>query len=85
MADGCSSSGRAVWWAQAMRGDTLDVPYRFDRFQRQLLYHDLRFEGGPGPGERFPEFGLPTTDGRRIDLAAATSQRPMLMIFASFT
>lgn len=63
----------------------MDIPYRFERFQRQLLYHDLRFEGGPRTGERFPAFDLPTTDGQQITLADATSQRPMLMIFASFT
>jgi hypothetical protein len=37
---------------------TAQVPYRFERFTRQLLFHDLRFEGGPGPGERFPDFDL---------------------------
>lgn len=61
------------------------VPYRFDRFQRQLLYHDMGFEGGPGPGEPFPRFDLAAIDGGRVTLDEAIAQRPMLMVFASFT
>lgn len=61
------------------------IPYRFDRFQRQMLYHDIGFEGGPTPGERFPDFDLPTVDGTRIVRDDAIAQRPMLMIFSSFT
>jgi hypothetical protein len=64
---------------------TAQVPYRFERFTRRLLFHDLRFEGGPGPGERFPDFDLATVDGERVTLEGATAERPMLMVFSSFT
>jgi hypothetical protein len=72
---------------EASRGGVwvAEIPYRFDRFQRQLLYHDLRFEGGPEPGERFHDFELPTIDGRRLTRDGSASRRPMLVIFSSFT
>jgi hypothetical protein len=63
----------------------MSVPYRYDRFQRQLLYHDVRFEGGPAPGELFPDFDLPTVGGGRLDRAEATRGRPMLIVSSSFT
>lgn len=58
--------------------------YRFPRFRRQLLAHDLAWEGGPPPGEPFPDFNLTTLDGgtlRRDDLLG----EPFLMVFASYT
>jgi hypothetical protein len=36
--------------------------YRFERFQRQLLAEDFAFQGGPRPGEPFPDFELTTVD-----------------------
>lgn len=62
-----------------------EIPYRFERFQRQLLYHDLSFEGGVQPGDLFPDFELSTLDGRRVTRDELTAQRPMLMVFSSFT
>lgn len=62
-----------------------DIPYRFERFQRQLLYHDMRFEGGPAPGEPFPHFELPTIDGRLVTRDGLVADRPMLMEFSSYT
>lgn len=62
-----------------------DVPYRFERFQRQLLGHDLSFEAGAEPGEVFPDFQLLTVDGPRVKRDELTAQRPMLMVFSSFT
>lgn len=62
-----------------------DVAYRYEHFQRKLLLHDFRFERGPGPGEPFPDFDLPTLDGGRLTRADATAGQPLLMIFASFT
>lgn len=62
-----------------------DIPYRFERFQRQLLLHDLSFEGGVQPGEAFPDFELLTLDVRRVTRDELIAQRPMLMVFSSFT
>lgn len=62
-----------------------EIPYRFERFQRQLLLHDLRFEGGPGPGEPFPDFELTTIDGKQVTRDGLTRQRPVLMVLSSFT
>lgn len=60
--------------------------YRFAHFRRQLLYHDMAFEGGPRPGEAFPDFALPTTDGGHVRKAdGLQSRRPLLMYFASIT
>ncbi|MBW3662774.1 MAG: hypothetical protein KY469_06715 [Actinobacteria bacterium] len=61
------------------------IPYRFDGFQRELLYHDLRFEGGPAPGEPFPTFDLPAIDGGRLTRDEAVADRPMFMVLASYT
>jgi hypothetical protein len=60
------------------------MDYRFEHFRRDLLTEDLAFRGGPEPGERVPDFELPTTAGdtiRRADLEG----RPTLITFASIT
>jgi hypothetical protein len=59
--------------------------YRYDRFFRELLAHDMAFEGGPQPGEAFPDFELPTVDEDRVRKADFVGERPLLMIFSSFT
>lgn len=59
--------------------------YRFPRFHRELLYHDLAFEGGRAPGEPFPDFDLPTVDGGSIAKRDVLGTRPTLVVFASFT
>lgn len=59
--------------------------YRFERFERELVMEDMGFQGGPGPGEPFPEFELPTVGGGEIRKADYVDRRPMLMIFSSFT
>jgi hypothetical protein len=61
------------------------TPYRFGRFQREMLAEDSSFRGGPAPGEPFPEFDLATIRGDRVTRDGLTSQRPMLMVFSSFT
>lgn len=59
--------------------------YRYDRFYRELLAHDMAFEGGPRPGEPFPDFALPTVDGGQVRKADFVGILPMLMVFSSFT
>lgn len=58
--------------------------YRYDHFHRKLLLEDMRFLGGPGPGEAIPDFELHTTAGgvlRRSDLLGV----PVLISFGSIT
>lgn len=61
------------------------VPYRYPAFRRELLYHDVSFEKGPAPGQPFPDFDLPTTDGGRITRRDTIGGRPLLMVFSSYT
>lgn len=61
------------------------VPYRYDQFQRELILHDMKFEGGPEPGDPFPDFDLPTTTGNRAARDGLVADRPMLLVFSSFT
>lgn len=61
------------------------MTYRYPHFQRRLLYHDLKFEGGPAPGEEMPDFELPTTDGGSVRKSDFVGQRPLFLTFASFT
>jgi hypothetical protein len=60
------------------------MEYRYEHFQRQLLFEDMGFSGGPKPGERFPDFDLPTTDGGPVRLNDYLG-RPFLVTFASVT
>ena len=60
------------------------MAYRFPHFRRELLYHDFSWEAGPRPGQRFPDFELPTVDGERTGLADLAG-RPFLLYFGSIT
>src|ERR671935_497191 len=60
------------------------MEYRYPHFQRELLFEDMNWRGGPKPGERMPDFDLATADGGRIrkgDLAG----KPWLLSFGSVT
>lgn len=59
--------------------------YAYDRFHRALLAQDMAFEGGPSPGQEFPDFNLPTVERGQIRKSDFVGSRPMLMVFASFT
>lgn len=59
--------------------------YRYDHFHPKLLLEDAAFSGGPKPGERFPNFDLPATDGRRYTLKDLVAEKPLLLTFASVT
>lgn len=59
--------------------------YRYERFHRELLAHDMAFEAGPAPGEPFPDFTLPTAGGGQVRKTDFVGNRPMLMVFSSFT
>ena len=60
------------------------MSYAYDRFRREMIWQDTSFRGGPGPGEPFPDFDLPTAGGgriRRADLAG----RPFVVTLASYS
>lgn len=58
--------------------------YRYDHFERANFSEDVRFTGGPGIRDRFPDFDLPTAFGGRLT-RADLSGRPYVMILGSFT
>lgn len=59
--------------------------YRYPHFKRELLMEDSAFAGGPSPGEPMPDFDLPTTDGGRVSKDDFVGERPLLLIFSSYT
>lgn len=51
-----------------------------------VLHEDLSFgEDAPRPGDRLPEFDLPTDDGGRVRLDDFFGHRPVLLITSSYT
>ncbi|HWK11717.1 MAG TPA: deiodinase-like protein [Vicinamibacterales bacterium] len=60
------------------------MEYRYPHFRRELMVEDMRFAGGPRPGERFPAFDLPTTDGKRVR-SSDYQGRPLLITLGSST
>lgn len=61
------------------------MSYRYEHFTRKLLAADMKFLGGPEPGQPMPDFDLPTTDGDRVRRSDFVGSRPLLVAFASFT
>ncbi|MDQ4105629.1 MAG: hypothetical protein M3157_00430 [Actinomycetota bacterium] len=61
------------------------MEYRYPHFKRQLLAEDLAFEQGPSPGEPMPDFELSTTDGGRVSKSDFVGERPLLLVFSSYT
>ncbi|MEC5325316.1 hypothetical protein [Aurantimonas sp. A3-2-R12] len=59
--------------------------YAYEHVSSEILSEDMQFgEGAPKPGERLPEFDLPTAGGGQLktsDLAG----RPILLVTGSFT
>ena len=61
------------------------VDYRYQHFTTKLLIHDGSFhKGAKRPGERLPEFDLPTTDRERI-ATQDFGDRPLLLVTGSIT
>jgi hypothetical protein len=61
--------------------------YRFDRPTLGTILADLRIPAEhPGPGDRVPQFDLPTTDGLRFTSADISAhRRPLVLVFGSLT
>lgn len=62
-----------------------DEPYNYDTFHRSMVREDLRFPGGPGPGEIAPDIDLPTIGGGRFHLYEHRGRRPVLLTSGSIT
>ena len=67
---------------------SLDVgrPYRYDHLQLRLVLRDLYFSrDDPGPGDRVPDFDLPTLGGGRFRSTDLAETGPAVLIFGSYT
>lgn len=50
----------------------------------KLMMSDMAFgDAAPSPGQRIPRFGLPLSDGGRVDTTDFTGRKPMLLITGS--
>jgi len=60
--------------------------YRFEHLALPIVLRDLYFStSDPGPGDRVPEFDLPTVDGGRFRSTDLAETGPALLIFGSST
>jgi len=69
-------------------GDSLDVGrrYRFQHLALPLVLRDMYFsKEDPGPGDRVPDFDLPTLRGDRFRSTDLGETGPALLIFGSYT
>lgn len=59
--------------------------YNYPAFERRRLAADLRFGGGPRPGDPAPPIDLPTLTGEGFRLADCRGLRPVLVELGSIT
>ena len=60
--------------------------YRYDHLQLRLVLRDLYFSrDDPGPGDRVPDFDLPTLGGGRFRSTDLGETGPALLVFGSYT
>lgn len=60
--------------------------YRFTRLALPLVMKDMYYTArDPAPGDRMPDFDLPTVDGGRVRSADLASTGPLLLVFGSST
>lgn len=60
--------------------------YLYDHVTSKVLGEDLDFsDDAPGPGDRLPDFDLPTATGKRVRSADFVGHEPLLVVFGSFT
>ena len=68
--------------------DSQDVGrrYRFERLALPLILRDMYYSrDDPGPGDRVPDFDLPTLGGGRFRSSDLGETGPALLIFGSYT
>ena len=68
--------------------DSLDAgrQYRFEHLALPLVLKDMYFrKDDPGPGDRAPDFDLPTLGGGRFRSTDLGETGPALLIFGSYT
>ena len=73
---------------QMNKNDTADAGrrYRFEHLALPLVLRDMYFgKDEPGPGDRVPEFDLPTLSGGRFRSTDLRETGPALLIFGSYT
>jgi hypothetical protein len=59
--------------------------YRFETLRMRMVIDDMRYRKGDlGPGDRLPDFDMPTLDGGRFT-SARLGPAPVLMVFGSRT
>ena len=66
-------------------GNSVDVGrrYRFEHLALPIVLKDMYFsKGDPGPGDRVPEFDLPTLGGGRFRSTDLGETGPALLILA---
>lgn len=61
------------------------MTYRYPHFHSKLVLEDMRFRGGPRPGQEMPDFDLPTVDGGRVARSDFIGKKPLLLIMGSVT
>ena len=60
--------------------------YRFERLALGTVMKDMYFsKNDPGPGDRVPDFDLPTLGGGRFRSIDLAETGPVLLIFGSYT
>jgi hypothetical protein len=60
--------------------------YLYDHVTSKVLGEDLDFgDDAPGPGDRLPDFDLPTATGERVRSADFVGHEPLLLVFGSVT
>jgi len=60
--------------------------YRFEHLSLPVVLGDMSFgKDDPGPGDRIPDFDLPTLDGGRFRSADLAETGAVLLVFGSYT
>jgi len=60
--------------------------YLYDHVTTKVLMDDMSFgDDAPRPGDRLPEFDLPTVDGDRISTRDFVGHKPLLLITGSYS
>ncbi len=60
--------------------------YLYDHVTPKVLMEDMAFgEDAPRPGDRLPEFDLPSVDGEHVRSADLVGKRPVLLVTGSYS